>query len=141
MIETLTQNANFQEHSESDSGLHLIRTWVKKKKEVMRKQGSNAEVERVWSNGGEVREAVRKRFYFTRREKHIEALDFYKKPRLSIAWSAVGLCPTHWSLGSRSLSSFPDSIADSFGNIILFTDFYRPCLWIWIQNESLAGNP
>lgn len=66
LIETLTQNANFQEHSESDSGLHSIRTWVQKKKEVMRKQGSNAEVKWVWSNGGAVREAVRKGFYFTR---------------------------------------------------------------------------
>lgn len=63
MIETLTQNANFQEHSESDSGLHSIRTWVQKKKEVMRKQGSDAEVGWVWSNGGAVREAVRKGFY------------------------------------------------------------------------------
>lgn len=88
----------------------------------MRKQGSNAEVEWLWSNGGEVREAVQKRFYFTRREKQIEALDFYKKPRLSITWFAVGLCPTHWSLGTRSLSSSPYSIVDSFGNIILFTE-------------------
>lgn len=64
MTETLTQNANFQEHSESDSGLHLTRMWVQKKKEVMRKQGSNAEVEWVWSHGGEVREAVRKVLFY-----------------------------------------------------------------------------
>lgn len=63
MIETLTQNANFQEHFEKDSGLHLIRTWVQKQKGVMRKRGSKAEVGWVWSNGGEVRRAVRRRFF------------------------------------------------------------------------------
>lgn len=55
----------------------------------MRRSRGNTEVGWVQSDGGEVRETVRRTFFPTR-EEQVEALDFYPNFRLNISLSFCG---------------------------------------------------
>lgn len=53
----------------------MIRQWIQKQNDVMRRHRSNTEVGWVWGGGGEVWEAVR-RGVFSGRDKEVAVLDF-----------------------------------------------------------------
>lgn len=83
----LIKCAHFQELSRKDSGPCLIRQWIPRQNDVRRRYRGNREVGWVQSDGSEVWEAVRRRFFFTTREKQVEALDFDQNSRLSLSLS------------------------------------------------------